>query len=115
MSITIYHNPRCKKSREGLAFIREQGIEPTVVEYMKNPLSTDELKKMLQLLGMKPRELMRNKEKAYREQNLKDPALSDNALIEAMLKEPKLIERPVVVAAGKAVLARPAEKIAEIL
>ena len=115
MAITIYHNPRCGKSREGLALLLDRGVEPVVVDYMKVPIGRGELKKLLKKLGMTPRELLRNKEKAYREMNLKDPGMSDDALIDAMLEEPKLMERPIVVSGDKAVVGRPAERILEIL
>ncbi|MBF0369300.1 MAG: arsenate reductase (glutaredoxin) [Magnetococcales bacterium] len=113
--VTIYHNPRCKKSREGLALLQEEGIEPEVVQYLKTPLDKPGLEELLTLLGLEPRALLRKQEAAYKENNLKDPALSRDALIEAMVAHPKLIERPIVVANGKAVLGRPKENILQIL
>ncbi len=115
MSVTIYHNPRCSKSRQTLALLEENGIEPEIVAYLENPPDAAELKRVLGLLGMKPRDLMRRKEAAYKENNLDDPSLDDDALITAMVENPILIERPVVVAGGKARLGRPPEQVLEIL
>jgi len=113
--VTIYHNPRCSKSRATLELLREHGIEPTIVEYLKTPPSQAELARLLDMLGMEPRELMRSKEAEYREQNLDNPALQQKDLIKAMHATPKLIERPIVVANGKAALGRPPEHVLEIL
>ena len=113
--ITIYHNPRCSKSRATLSLLGEQGKQPEVVEYLKTPPTAAELKKILKMLGLKPRELMRRKEKEYREAGLDDASLSDAQLIEAMVKHPKLIERPIVIKGGKAALGRPPEKVLDIL
>ncbi len=115
MTVTIYHNPRCSKSRQTLALLKEKGIEPKIIKYLETPPSADELKKILKLLGLSPRELMRKKEKEYKELNLADPELSDDALIEAMVTHPRLIERPIVLANGKAALGRPPESVLEIL
>ena len=113
--VTIYHNPRCSKSRATLELLREQGIEPTIIEYLKTPPSQAELSRLLDMLGMQPRELMRSKEAEYREQNLDDPALKKKDLVKAMHDTPKLIERPIVVANGRAALGRPPEQVLEIL
>lgn len=115
MNVTIYHNPRCSKSRQALDLLHKYGIEPTVVEYLKNPPDRQELKEILALLGMEPRDLMRKKEEAYRENSLDDPALSREQLIAALVEHPVLIERPIVVADGRAVIGRPPEKILDIL
>lgn len=115
MKVVIYHNPRCSKSRETLALIEEHGIKPQVIEYLKQPPSAAELKKMLKLLGMEPRQLMRTKEALYSELKLDNPKLSRGALIEAMINNPSLIERPIVLANGKAALGRPPEQILAIL
>ncbi len=115
MGVTIYHNPRCSKSRETLELIRNRGIEPTVVEYLKTPPSAGELKAMLGRLGLKPRDLMRRKEPVYKELGLDAPHLSDAALIEAMVRNPVLIERPIVVRGDKAALGRPPEAVLQIL
>jgi len=113
--VTIYHNPRCSKSRATLELLREQGIEPTIVEYLKTPPSQAELTRILKMLGMEPRELMRSKEAEYREQGLDNRDLKQKDLVKAMHDTPKLIERPIVVANGKAALGRPPEQVLEIL
>ncbi|MCM8920777.1 MAG: arsenate reductase (glutaredoxin) [Candidatus Thiodiazotropha sp. (ex Lucinoma kastoroae)] len=115
MSIEIYHNPRCSKSRQTLQLLQENGIKPDVVEYLKTPPDKETLKHILDLLGLEPRELMRKKENEYKEQQLDNPQLSRDQLIEAMIAHPKLIERPIVIKDGKAVLGRPPEKILDIL
>lgn len=115
MDVTIYHNPRCSKSRRTLALLRERGIEPRIVEYLKTPPSADEFEQMLDLLGLEPRELMRKKEPRYRELRLDDPTLDRRALIGAIAEHPILMERPVVLAAGRAALGRPPQSALEIL
>ncbi len=115
MTVTIWHNPRCSKSRQTLALLRERGIEPGIVEYLKTPPPADEIEAVLDMLGMEPRDLMRRKEAAYREAGLDDPGLGRRALVEAMTAYPVLIERPVVLAKGKAALGRPPESVLEIL
>ena len=115
MSITIYHNPRCSKSRATLQLLQEKGIEPTIIEYLKTPPSADELEEILNKLGMEPRDLMRKGEDAYREAGLDNPALDREALIAAMVAHPILIERPIVLSKGKAAIGRPPERVLEIL
>jgi len=115
MTVTIYHNPRCSKSRQTLTMLREKGIEPEIVEYLKTPPDTETLKQLLDRLGLEPRDLMRKKEKEYKENELANPELSRDALIEAMVAHPKLIERPIVVRGDKAALGRPPESVLEIL
>ena len=115
MSLTIYHNPRCSKSRQTLALLREHGVEPVIVEYLKTPPDVTELRRLLGLLGMKPRELMRRKETPYKELNLADDTLTDDALIEAMVENPVLIERPIVVAEETAVMGRPPENALSLI
>lgn len=115
MGTTIFHNPRCSKSRRTLALLQERGIEPRVIEYLKQPPSKSRLKAILRLLDMKARELMRCDEAAYRENALDDESLTDDELISAMVKHPILIEQPIVLANGKAVIGRPPERILEIL
>jgi len=114
MKTIIWHNPRCSKSRAGLNYLEEKGIEHEVVRYLDTPPSAQEIQDVLGKLGMAPRELMRTKEAIYRELGLKD-VTDDAALIAAMAEHPKLIERPVVIRGDRAVVARPAEKIDEIL
>ncbi|MDX2506296.1 MAG: arsenate reductase (glutaredoxin) [Gammaproteobacteria bacterium] len=121
MSTKIYHNPRCSKSRQTLQLLRDNNVEPEIIEYLKTPPSADELQAILKSLDMKPRDLMRKKEAEYKENNLSDPALSDEQLIAAMIAHPKLIERPIVVttdtktADNKYALGRPPESILEII
>ena len=115
MSVTIYHNPRCSKSRQTLELLRGRGIEPVIVEYLKAPPDAARLEAILGLLGLEPRALLRTKEAPYRDLGLADPGLSRAALIEAMVANPILIERPIVVNGGRAALGRPPEAVLEIL
>jgi arsenate reductase len=115
MAITIFHNPRCSKSRATLALLREQGVEPEIRLYLDNPPDAAELSAILKKLGLKPRELMRKGEAEYREQGLADESLSDAQLIAAMVATPRLIERPIVLAGRKAALGRPPESVLGIL
>ncbi|WLD24797.1 arsenate reductase (glutaredoxin) [Flavobacterium dauae] len=112
--IKIYHNPRCSKSREGLCSLQDLNQEVEIVNYIENPLTFNELKNIIALLKIKPIELVRTKETIWKEQ-FKGKDLTDEEIIEAMVANPKLIERPIVVNGNKAVIARPIEKIDEIL
>ena len=114
-NIKIYHNPRCSKSRQTLELLNENSAQPEIIEYLKTPPTSDELNSILNMLGLEPRQLMRTKEAEYKENNLDDDSLSREQLIEAMVKFPKLIERPIVIKDGKAAVGRPPEKILEIL
>lgn len=109
--VTIYHNPRCSKSRQTLQLIEDQGLKPVVVLYLEEPLSKALISDLLAKLGIGARDLLRKSEEAYKENGLSDPSLSDEELIAAMVKFPKLIERPIVVKADKAVLGRPPENV----
>ena len=115
MGVTNYHNPRCSKSRQTLQLLRDKGVEPEIVEYLKTPPSEAEIDTLLGLLGMLPRELIRKKESPYVEHSLADESLSDAALIAAMHADPVLIERPIVVKGRKAALGRPPENVLELL
>lgn len=115
MGVTIYHNPKCSKSRQTLQLLKDKGIEPEIIEYLKTPPSTGELDGFLSKLGMEPRELMRRKEAPYKENGLADEGLSRDALIAAMVENPILIERPIVVSGGKVALGRPPESVLDIL
>ena len=115
MFITIYHNPKCSKSRQTLKLLQEQGINPVIIEYLKNPPTVEKLKEILSLLGISPRDLMRKKEDEYKELGLANSDLSDGDLIDLMIKNPILIERPIVLANGKAVLGRPPKQVLNIL
>lgn len=113
--ITIYHNPRCSKSRQTLALIEEKGISPNIVSYLDTPPDKATLTDILQKLGMKPRDIIRKGEDAYKENNLSDNSISDEKLINAMIEFPKLIERPIVVKGNKAVMGRPPENVLTLL
>ncbi|NLO79869.1 MAG: arsenate reductase (glutaredoxin) [Xanthomonadaceae bacterium] len=115
MEVRIYHNPRCSKSRQTLELLRQRGIEPIVIEYLKTPPSPQELERILALLGIGPRELMRSNEAEYKELALDRPELSREELIRAMHEHPRLIQRPIVVTAQAAAIGRPPEKVLEIL
>jgi len=111
--ITIYHNPRCSKSREGLELLEKTGKEYSVVKYLDTPLTKVEIKDLLQKLGIKPLELVRQKEDIWKE-HFADKKLTSVQIINALAKYPQLIERPIIVNGDKAVIARPVEKIKEI-
>lgn len=113
--VKIYHNPRCSKSRETLALLRDRGIEPTIIEYLKTPLSTDELRSLFQAANLQVREAMRTKEKEYKDLGLDDENLSDEDLLVAIAKHPRLMNRPFVVTEKGARLCRPTELVEEIL
>ncbi len=115
MSVTIYHNPKCAKSRATLKFLTDRGIKPVVVEYLKTPPSETELKRLIGMLGIAPRALLRTKEAEYRQAKLDNPGVSDTQILKAMVEYPKLIERPIVVAGKKAALGRPPEDVLKIL
>ena len=115
MQVKIYHNPRCSKSRQTLRLLHEHDIEPEVVEYLNTPPDKTTLRRILKQLGLSPRDLMRRKENEYKENHLDDPTLTDDQLIDAMLKFPKLIERPIVVTDKGAAVGRPPEKVLEVL
>mgnify|MGYP006217869687 CR=1 FL=1 len=112
--LTIYHNNRCSKSREVLALLEQLGKPFQVVHYLNEPLDEGALRQLLQQLQIPPRQLLRDKEEVYHSLGLSDPSLSDESIIQAMLDEPKLIERPVVVMGDKAVIARPANRLLEL-
>lgn len=115
MSVKIFHNPRCSKSRQTLALLQENDAAPEVVEYLKTPPEREELIAILDMLGLQPRQLMRTGEAVYKDLGLDDESLSRDQLIDAMLENPILIERPVVIHDGKAAIGRPPERVLEIL
>lgn len=112
--ITILHNPKCSKSREGIKILDESGAEYEIINYIDTPLSSEEIKEVLSKLNISARELMRTKEDIYRELNLKDID-DENALIIAMAENPKLIERPIVIKGDRAVIGRPSENILKLI
>lgn len=115
MTVTIYHNPACGTSRNTLAMIRQSGEEPHVIEYLKTPPARDELIKLIKAMGITPRELLREKGTPYAELGLGDPSLTDDALIDAMMAHPILINRPIVETEKGAALCRPSEKVLSLL
>lgn len=115
MTVTIYHNPKCSKSRQTLALLRERGVEPQIIEYLKSPPSAAELDKILEKLGLEPRALLREKEEAYVSAGLDDPKLTREQLLAAMVQHPSLIERPIVVRGSRAAIGRPPEAVLALL
>ncbi len=115
MPVKIYHNPRCSKSRQTLQLLRSRGIEPEVVEYLKTPPTREELNDLLQMLDLRPRDLMRKREAPYADMNLADLGLDCQRLVEAMVSNPILIERPIVVSGEAARIGRPPERVLEII
>ena len=113
--LTLYHNPRCSKSRGALELLEARGLTPTVVRYLETPLSAAQLRDLLAKLNISARQLLRSGEDEYKALNLADSGLTDAQLIDAMAAHPKLIERPILVAGDKAVIGRPPEKVLEIL
>lgn len=113
--LTLYHNPRCSKSRAALQLLEERDLQPVVVHYLDTPPSAAQLREVLEKLGLPPRQLLRSGEDEYRELGLANQALSDEELIEAMATHPRLIERPILIAGDRAVIGRPPENILELL
>jgi len=111
----LYHNPRCSKSRDTLELLRARGIEPTVINYLETPPVAEELRALLAMLGTSARELLRSGEPEYAELGLADAGKSEDQLVEAMATHPRLIERPVFVHDGRAVIGRPPERVLELL
>ena len=115
MALTIWHNPRCSKSRSALALLEEQGLAPNVVLYLETPPTEDEIAAALKALKKAPRDIIRKSEDAYKSLDLADETLSDAALVKAMAENPILIERPIVFNGRKAAIGRPPEAVLEIL
>ena len=111
----IYHNPRCSKSRQALQLLRDAGIEPTIVEYLKTPLVKEELRNISHLLGLRPKDFVRKIENDFKDNDLSRFLEDDEKIIEAMLSFPKIIERPIVVSGGKAVIGRPPENVQKLI
>ena len=111
----IYHNPRCSKSRQTLQLLREEGIEPTIVEYLKTPLAKEQLRNISQLLGLRPKDFVRKIEKDFKDSDLSKYLEDDNKILEAMALFPKIIERPIVVLGREAVIGRPPENVQKLL
>jgi arsenate reductase (glutaredoxin) len=113
--LTLYHNPRCSKSRGALELLEARGLTPTLVRYLETPPSARELQALLGKLGIGARQLLRSGEEEYQALNLADSSLSEAQLIAAMVAHPKLIERPILIVGDKAVIGRPPEKVLELL
>ncbi len=114
-NVRIFYNPKCSKCRLTKGILDDKGVDTTVVEYLKSPPDSAELSEILGLLGLEPRDLMRKNEAPYKENNLADPNLSREQLIQAMIDNPILIERPIVINGDKATIGRPPEKVLDIL
>ena len=112
---TIFHNPRCSKSRQALGLLQERGIEPEVVEYLKTPLSSQTLQNLCQKIGVNVVDMMRTKEREFKELGLGDRGVTDNELLQAMTQNPILLERPIVVCGDKAVIGRPPENVLKLI
>ncbi len=115
MSVKIYHNPRCSKSRQTLQLLEDNGVQVEVIEYLKTPPTVEELEAILKMLDMQPRELMRTREAEYKETGMDNSNLDRDALIAGMVNTPKLIERPIVLSNGKAAIGRPPESVLAII
>jgi arsenate reductase len=114
-NVTLYHNPHCSKSRETLKLLKDNKIIPTIINYLETPPDEDTLNSIIEMLGIEePRDLMRQHESEYKENNLDNPTLSKTQLIQAMVNFPRLIERPIVITNGKAVIGRPPKKVLDI-
>ncbi len=113
--VTIYHNPRCSKSRQTLALLEENGIQPEIRKYLEDAPSAEELKTVITQLGISPRDLLRTKEAEYQEAGLDDSSLSDDEVIAKMVEFPRLIERPIVIKGDAARIGRPPESVLEII
>ena len=111
----IYHNPRCSKSRQALQILRDAGIEPTIIEYLKTPLAKEQLRNISQLLGLRPKDFVRKIENDFKDNDLSKYLEDDDKLIDAMLLFPKIIERPIVVSGAEAVIGRPPENVQKLM
>ena len=114
-NVKIYHNPRCSKSRQALQIIKDHGIEPKVIEYLKEPLQKNELESIAKSLGVRPKEFVRKNEAEFKDNNLVTKMGKDSDLFEAMVKFPKIIERPIIISDLGAVIGRPPENVLKIL
>lgn len=113
--VQIFHNPKCSKCRQTMDILKDEGVDASVVEYLKTPPDNAELGKVLDMLGLEPRDLMRKHEAPYKENQLDNPALTREQLIQAMIDNPVLIERPIIINGDKAIIGRPPEKVLDIL
>jgi len=113
--VTIFHNPRCSKSRAALQIVKKLGIEPIIIEYLKNPPTSEKIKEIVNKLGVNPRDIIRTKEPVYLEKNLNNQNLTNEELINSIAESPILLERPIILVGEKAAIGRPPELILEIL
>ncbi len=111
----IYHNPRCSKSRETLQILQDNNCQPSIVEYLEEPPSPQQLKDIIGMLGISARDLLRTTEPVYKDADLDDDSLSEDEIIEAICEYPELLQRPIVIAGGRAVIGRPPQKVLEII
>lgn len=111
----IYHNPRCSKSRETLQIIEDSNVTAEIIDYLENPPSANDLRRIVDLLGIPARELMRTSEPAYKEAELDDDSLSDDEIIDAICEYPALLQRPIVISGNKAIIGRPPSRVLEII
>tara|TARA_Y100000591_G_C21744885_1_gene651391 strand:+ start:290 stop:646 length:357 start_codon:yes stop_codon:yes gene_type:complete len=114
-NFTIYHNPRCSKSRKTLELLKENKIEPEIILYLENPPSKEKLTELIDLLGINPRGLLRKGEKEYKTHNLRDESIKGEDIIKIMTQNPKLIERPIVISKNKAIIGRPPENVLKLI
>ncbi|MGW8248929.1 MAG: arsenate reductase (glutaredoxin) [Acidiferrobacterales bacterium] len=115
VELQLYHNPRCSKSRQALALLQERGYAPEIIEYLKTPPDVETLKKLLGYLGLNPRDILRKKEKEYSELGLDNESLTDEQILQAIVKAPKLLERPILVRGERAAIGRPTENLLPLL
>lgn len=113
--LQLFHNPRCSKSRQALALLEERGYSPEIIEYLKTPPDVDTLKQLLDRLCLKPRDILRKKEKEYTDLGLDNETLTDDQLLQAIVKVPKLLERPILVRGSRAAIGRPTENLLPLL
>ena len=114
-NFTIYHNPRCSKSRQTLELLKENNIEPEIILYLENPPSKEKLTELIDLLGINPRDLLRKGEEEYKAHNLRDESIKGEDIIKIMTENPKLIERPIVISKNKAIIGRPPENVLKLI
>ena len=114
-NFTIYHNPRCSKSRQTLELLKENNIEPEIILYLENPPSEEKLTELIDLLGINPRDLLRKGEEEYKAYNLRDESIKGEDIIKIMTENPKLIERPIVISKNKAIIGRPPENVLKLI
>jgi arsenate reductase (glutaredoxin) len=115
MTYRYLHNPRCSKSRQGKSFLEEAGVEFEVVEYLKTPLTEDELRDLCKKLNLPPSQVVRKKEEAFKKRGLNEPGVDEDAILRAMAEDPVLLERPILIHGKKAVIGRPTENLGELV